>query len=135
MLGTMMKGDVTPLLESGQRLFHAYGDDFFQFGQDKIWENFYFLHDQLVAPWAEKCVADLTPQDFSWLEATPKSEVLVLGTGRRTLFPDAKVLDYLSSLNIGYECMDSRSAARTFNLLVGEGRKVAVAMFLPKVRE
>ncbi|MDQ6988689.1 MAG: Mth938-like domain-containing protein [Mariprofundaceae bacterium] len=60
---------------------------------------------------------------------------MVIGTGRRTIFPDVEVLDYLSSLHIGYECMDSRSAARTFNLLVGEGRIVSVAMFLANVRD
>jgi len=43
-------------------------------------------------------------------------------------------MDYLADLHIGFECMDSLSAARTFNILVGEGRNVAAAMLLPKVR-
>ncbi len=129
----MMKGDVTPDLESGQRLFHQYGDNFFQLGRERIEENFYFHLGQVIKPWGSDNVAGLKVEDFSWLEATPP-EVLVIGTGRRTAFPTAEVLDYLSSLHIGYECMDSLSAARTFNILVGEGRKVAAAMFLANVR-
>lgn len=129
-----MKGDVTPLLESGQRIFRSYEDDYFQLGHEKISSNFCFCFGELIQPWAEQnSVTALKIEDFKWLEVnTP--EVLVIGTGRRTGFPSADVLDYLSSLKVGYECMDSRSAARTFNILVGEGRKVATAMFLPKVR-
>ncbi len=132
MLGTMMKGDVTPDLESGQRLFHSYGDDYFQLGNERIEENFCF-HQGRVTTWDVEHPTILEVEDMQWLEQqTP--EVLVIGTGRRTAFPPAEVLDYLASLHIGFECMDSLSAARTFNILVGEGRKVAVAMFLANVR-
>ncbi|MDX8387610.1 MAG: MTH938/NDUFAF3 family protein [Ghiorsea sp.] len=127
-----MKGDVTPDLESGQRVFHRYGDDYFQLGQERIESNFFF-HLGEVSPWITGDISSLTVADLTWLEnKTP--EVLVLGTGRRTAFPHADVLDYLVSLHVGYECMDSLSAARTFNILVGEGRKVATAMLLPNVR-
>jgi len=133
MLGTMMKGDVTPDLESGQRLFHRYENDSFQLGAESIQQNFYFHCGEVVQPWAIS-ISSLSVDDFKWLEnKTP--EVLVIGTGRRTVFPSHDVLDYITSLHIGFECMDSRSAARTFNILVGEGRKVAVAMFLPNVRD
>lgn len=133
MLGTMMKGDITPDLESGQRLFHAYGDDYFQLGQERIHASFYFHMGNIVSPWANNDTSGLQASDFFWLEAEAP-EVLVIGTGRRTAFPKPDVLDYLSSLHIGFECMDSLSAARTFNILVGEGRKVATAMFLANVR-
>lgn len=61
-------------------------------------------------------------------------EVLVIGTGRQTAFPDASVLDMLSEAHIGFECMDSRAAARTYNILVSEGRIVSAAMLLPGAR-
>ncbi len=133
MLGTVMQGDITPDLESGQRVFHAYGDDFFQLGQDKIVSSFVFHHGEITAPWVEGAIGGICVEDFKWLEAhTP--EVLVIGTGRRTAFPSHAVMDYIASLHIGFECMDSLSAARTFNILVTEGRQVAAAMLLPKVR-
>ena len=134
MLGTMMKGDVTPELESGQRVFRRYGDDYFQLGQERMEENFCFFAGRFIKPWQVDAVSAMQASDFKWLE-DEKPEVLVIGTGRRTVFPSAEVQDYLSSLHIGYECMDSRSAASTFNVLVGEGRKVAAAMLLANVRE
>ncbi len=128
-----MKGDVTPDLERGQRVFHAYEDDSFKFGKETITTHFYFHQGKVVQPWSHGQLATLNIEDFSWLENEPP-EMLIVGTGRRTNFPNADVLDYLSTLHIGFECMDSRSAARTFNLLVGEGRIIAAAMLLPNVR-
>ena len=60
--------------------------------------------------------------------------MLLIGTGRRTAFPDAAVLQALDAAHIGFECMDSRAAARTYNILVGEGRNVSLAMLLPRAR-
>lgn len=128
-----MQGDITPDLESGQRIFHAYGDDYFQLGHEKIEASFYFSQGKVVSPWLKGAISDLCIQDLLWL-AKDTPEVLVIGTGRRTAFPSHDVMDYLADLHIGFECMDSLSAARTFNILVGEGRNVAAAMLLPKVR-
>ena len=133
MLGTAMQGDITPDLESGQRIFHAYGDDYFQLGHEKIEGSFYFSQGEVVSPWLKGAISNLGIQDLQWL-AKDTPEVLVIGTGRRTAFPSHDVMDYLADLHIGFECMDSLSAARTFNILVGEGRNVAAAMLLPKVR-
>lgn len=40
-------------------------------------------------------------------------------------------MEMLSSAHIGFECMDSRAAARTYNILMTEGRDVSAAMLLP----
>lgn len=64
------------------------------------------------------------------MESAP--EVLLIGTGRTTAFPDADILAELEDRHIGFECMDSRSAARTYNVLVSEGRNVSAAVLLPK---
>ncbi len=64
------------------------------------------------------------------MDATP--EVLLIGTGRTAAFPAADILAALEARHIGYECMDSRAAARTYNVLVGEGRRVSAAILLPR---
>jgi len=133
MLGTVMQGDITPALESGQRIFHAYGDDYFQLGQDKVETSLIFNHGDIISPWIAGDISTLKIDDLKWLEEH-SPEVLVIGTGRRTAFPSHDVMDYLADLHVGFECMDSLSAARTFNILVTEGRNVAAAMLLPKVR-
>lgn len=61
------------------------------------------------------------------LELDP--EVVLLGTGARTIFPAPVVLAEFLKRGIGLETMDNAAAARTFNVLVGENRR-AVAVFL-----
>jgi uncharacterized protein len=56
-------------------------------------------------------------------------EVVLLGTGTRAIFPAQAVLAEFLKRGIGLETMDNAAAARTFNVLVGEGRQ-AVAVFL-----
>jgi len=56
-------------------------------------------------------------------------EVVLLGTGARATFPAQAVLAEFLKRGIGLETMDNAAAARTFNVLVGEGRE-AVAVFL-----
>jgi len=58
-----------------------------------------------------------------------KPEVVLLGTGARTVFPPQAVLAQFLKRGIGLETMDSAAAARTFNVLAGEGR-IVVAVFL-----
>ena len=56
-------------------------------------------------------------------------EVVLLGTGARAVFPPPQVLAQFLQRGIGLETMDNAAAARTFNVLVSEGRN-AVAVFL-----
>lgn len=56
-------------------------------------------------------------------------DVVLLGTGARAVFPSQQVLAEFLRRGIGLEPMDNAAAARTFNVLVGEGRS-AVAVFL-----
>ncbi len=58
-------------------------------------------------------------------------EVLLIGSGRVTVFPPAAMLEWLALNRLGFECMDSRSAARTYNILIAEGRNVAAALLPP----
>lgn len=56
-------------------------------------------------------------------------EVVLLGTGASITFPPPVVLAEFLKRRIGLEAMDNAAAARTFNVLIGEGRQ-AVALFL-----
>jgi len=58
-----------------------------------------------------------------------KPDVVLLGTGLRAVFPAQRVLAEFLSRGVGVETMDNAAAARTFNVLIGEGRN-AVAVFL-----
>lgn len=87
----------------------------------------------MIAPWAPQRVREIAPEHLRLFMEDPP-EVLVIGTGRLTAFPDEAVLQMLMEAHIGFECMDSRAAARTYNILVGEDRVVSVAMLPPSAR-
>ena len=57
--------------------------------------------------------------------------MVILGTGERQRFVHPKLTASLTMRRIGVECMDSQAACRTYNILMGEGRKVTLALILP----
>ena len=58
-------------------------------------------------------------------------EVLLLGTGNRQRWPAPKLIAALARRGIGVEVMDTLAAARTYNVLVGEERRVVAVLYPP----
>ncbi|MEP7184437.1 MAG: Mth938-like domain-containing protein [Rhodanobacter sp.] len=58
-------------------------------------------------------------------------ELVILGTGGEQTFPAAAFMAGFLRKGVGIEVMDNAAAARTYNLLVGEGRHVVAAFILP----
>lgn len=54
-------------------------------------------------------------------------ELVLLGTGERQRFPAPAVMAACLTRGIGIEVMDNAAAARTFNVLALEGRRVVAA--------
>ncbi len=129
-----MKGDISALLPRGTLLFSAYADDYLQLNEHKYHTGLCIHQNTVTAPWGPDRLQNLTTEHLQTIIASPP-EVIILGTGRVTAFPDSDILDYMSEHHIGFECMDSRAAARTYNILVGEGRTVSAALLLPGVRK
>lgn len=85
---------------------------------------------------AERVIEDFAPHSVAELDAASiervlalQPDVVLLGTGARAAFPPQAVLAQFLKRGVGLETMDSAAAARTFNVLAGEARKVA-AIFL-----
>jgi len=55
-------------------------------------------------------------------------ELILLGTGPRLQFPEAKILASLHNRQIGVEVMDTAAACRTYNILMTEGRFVVAGL-------
>jgi uncharacterized protein len=80
-------------------------------------------------PWPVASFEDLTEAHFDAIGAgTP--DVVILGTGERQRFVHPRLVAGLSARRIGVECMDNQAACRTYNILMGEGRKVVLALIL-----
>jgi uncharacterized protein len=57
-------------------------------------------------------------------------ELLLLGTGARQIFPAPSFGAQFTRAGIGFEVMDTSAACRTFNVLVGEQRRVAAMLLI-----
>jgi uncharacterized protein len=57
-------------------------------------------------------------------------EVVLLGTGPRQIFPAPAFGAQFMRAGIGFEVMDTGAACRTFNVLVGEQRRVAAVLLV-----
>ncbi|TFW33571.1 Mth938-like domain-containing protein [Massilia horti] len=84
-----------------------------------------------VAPrrWDVTRFEDLTAAHFEEI-AKDTPDVVVLGTGARQRFVHPRLIASLSALRVGVEAMDSHAACRTYNILMGEGRKVTLALII-----
>lgn len=83
---------------------------------------------EAVEDFPARAVADIDGAAIARIFAL-QPEVVLLGTGARATFPAQAVLGAFLKRGVGLETMDNAAAARTFNVLVGEGRQ-AVAVFL-----
>jgi len=91
-------------------------------------ESIALTPDELLGSWPQKQVAELVEGDFEAILATAP-EIVLLGTGVMNIFPPRELTFAFARKGIGFEVMDSAAAARTFNVLANEGRKVAVVLY------
>lgn len=91
--------------------------------------SFLLMPEQLVEDWRPRDIAELVAADLEAVLALEPALVL-LGSGARLQFPSQAVLATLLGRGIGVEVMDNAAAARTFNLLAGEGRRVLAAFLI-----
>jgi uncharacterized protein len=88
------------------------------------------LPDHLLTGWEPARVGDLRAASFNaLLELSP--EVVLLGTGESQVFPEPVIFTLLMDIGVGFEVMDNAAACRTYNILIGEDRRAALALLLP----
>ena len=76
----------------------------------------------------DKALDDLVLEDFRLLLDTDP-EIVLVGTGGSALFTPRELMFGFARHGTGLEVMETRAAARTFNVLVGEGRRVAALLY------
>jgi uncharacterized protein len=84
-----------------------------------------------IAPraWDAPTFESITAEHFDIIGAD-SPDVVILGTGARQRFIHPRLTAALTMRRIGVECMDSQAACRTYNILMGEGRKVTLALVI-----
>jgi uncharacterized protein len=106
----------------------AYGNGGFRFADMSHKGSILCLPTGVFA-WDVTCAEDLTVEHFAQVlaELAPPA-VLLLGTGAAQVFMNANITRAFADAGIGLECMSTGAAARTYNILRAEKRKVAAAL-------
>lgn len=108
----------------------GYGDDHVMISNIRHEGNVLVSAGSVMTGWAPDAGGDLAglrAEDLARV-AELGAEILLVGTGRRQRFPQPQLLRPLVEARVGFEFMDFAAACRTYNILVGEGRAVALGL-------
>ena len=83
----------------------------------------------LLRTWPCDYFADIQTPHLDLIEPL-EAEIVLLGCGKKQLFPSAAISNAFLAKGIGLESMSTAAACRTFNILAAECRKVAAILLL-----
>ena len=107
----------------------AYGSGWIAIQGEKITHSVLITSEGMRLDWNCKSFDDLGPEHFLQLTQLDV-ELVIFGSGERHRFPKPEWQAGLIQRRIGLETMDTQAACRTYNILAGEGRKVAAALLI-----
>ena len=107
----------------------AHGPGWIVAGGQRYTESVVFSNNGQVIDWPCLSIKEALPEHFQML-LPYNPEVVVFGSGNKLRFLKPAVLRPLIEAGIGVETMDTQAAARTFNILAGEGRRVVAALII-----
>lgn len=113
----------------GQNIINNYSPGQITINQITYKKSIIISPKQLITDWQPQQFTELTSDSFNPVIAL-NPELIILGTGEKHLFPHPELIEKLIEKKIGFEAMSTGAAARTFNVLLSEGRNVVAAMLL-----
>lgn len=97
---------------------------------NEVWTRPVALTESGVIPdWCPAPVESLSIEDLAPLMAAAP-ELIIVGTGEKQVLPNRELMFAMARRGVGLEMMDTAAAARTFNVLLSEGRSVAAALYV-----
>ena len=125
-----MSLDLSPVDFEGRNIIQSYGNGKFQIS-DKEYDHSVLVFPDQIIPWSPIDTNNLIVDDFERVLAVkPIVELLLLGCGKTTWFLPLPFRDELKEKGLVLEPMDTGAACRTFNVLLGEDRRIAAALML-----
>ena len=106
----------------------GYGDDWVSVNGQRFTHSLVVGHDHL-SDWDCLGFEALRQSHFDNL-ASLGPELVIFGSGKRLQFVAPVLLANLYARRIGIETMDTQAACRTYNFLLGEGRRVVAALLI-----
>lgn len=111
----------------GQTYINAYGDGGFRIGGARYEGSVLILEGQVI-PWAVTRPEDIDMESLSAVVAAEAAvDLLIIGTGEN-LELAVSSRQALDAAGINADPMSTGAAARTYNVLLLEGRRVAAAL-------
>ena len=96
---------------------------------NRYWSEAIALTPQeIIDNWIPVPVRELVEEHFATVLAS-SPELVIVGTGAKAEFPPRELTFAFARRGVGLEVMDTAAAARTFNVLAGEGRRVAAVLY------
>ena len=124
-----MKLHVTPTQH--YQTVTGYDQDWVEINAVRFDYSLIVLPEVVPKPWPVSAFDALAGEHFEPV-AAHCPDLLILGTGPRQRFAHPRLISALLTQGIGVECMDNQAACRTYNILMTEGRKVALALIMPQ---
>ena len=124
-----MKLHVTPTQH--YQTVTGYDQDWIEINATRFEHSLIVLPEIAPVAWPVSAFETLTAADLE-VVGTYEPDLMILGTGQRQRFAHPKLLSGLLTRGIGVECMDNQAACRTYNILMAEGRKVALALIMQR---
>ena len=144
-----MSSGLQPEIIRGKYSITSYGENFIKVNKVLITYSCIISTDNEPIPWQITNVNQLSKQQVEKLFKN-NPDVVLIGTGINQIMLDKDILEFkqkgennpLALLNstssgmvVGADCMSTRAACRTFNLLCAEGRSVVAGLILEKFSE
>jgi uncharacterized protein len=107
----------------------AYGSGWIAIQGEKISHSVLITSEGVRLDWQCQSFDDLGTEHFEKL-AELDVELVIFGSGESHRFPKPEWQVSLMQRRIGLETMNTQAACRTYNILAGEGRKVAAAFLI-----
>jgi uncharacterized protein len=112
----------------GRAPIDAYGNGGFRFADMSHRGSILCLPSGIYA-WEPASAEALDAEAFAIVFAEqPKPGLLLLGTGAHQVMPGAELRRAFVQAGVALEAMDTGAAARTYNVLLAEGRPVGAAL-------
>lgn len=123
-----MSLDITPVITDQRLMIRSYGDGRFNINDYRVTGSV-LLYDQTVDPWSISDSDEISLESLSpLLDRAADYEIILIGCGERSKMPPNGLKEALKEAGLIMEWMNSGAAARTYNVLQTEDRKVLAAI-------
>jgi uncharacterized protein len=121
--------EITLLPSHDRQVIQGYGGGGFKVS-DRDWFGPVIVFPTRTVAWSVVSAATFTVDQFEPIRdaESPPIELLLIGAGAKMVLLPARLRADLRAFGFAVEVMDTGAACRTYNVLIGEERRVAAAL-------